>query len=80
MWEAAGRTKDASRKSFVYRLRMRYSILDFFISDNTENRTLNVPVNIPQGVTAESCTAACKSLGGFVQAGLEDGHECCELS
>jgi len=35
-----------------------------------------VPVNVPVGVTAETCTAACQALGGFTHAGLEDGHEC----
>ncbi|KAJ7119093.1 WSC domain-containing protein [Mycena epipterygia] len=45
-------------------------------TDNTANRTLPVPVNVPVGVTAETCTAACQALGGFTHAGLEDGHEC----
>lgn len=49
-------------------------------SDSTNQRTLGVPVNIPGGVTAESCTAACQSLGGYLNAGIEIGHECCESS
>jgi len=35
-------------------------------------------VNIPSGTTAESCTAACQAAGGFTNAGLENGHECCK--
>ncbi|KAF4604362.1 WSC domain-containing protein 2 [Pleurotus pulmonarius] len=45
-------------------------------TDNTQNRTLRVPVAIPQGVTPESCTAACQTAGGFARAGLEVGREC----
>lgn len=45
-------------------------------SDSTSARTLTVPVNIPGGVTPESCAAACQSLGGYLNAGTETGHEC----
>ncbi|KAJ7490952.1 WSC domain-containing protein [Mycena latifolia] len=45
-------------------------------TDSTANRTLPVPINVPIGVTAETCTAACQAAGGFTHAGLEDGHEC----
>ncbi|CAK5263987.1 unnamed protein product [Mycena citricolor] len=44
--------------------------------DNTANRTLPVPINVPVGVTAETCTAACMSAGKYVWSGLENGHEC----
>ncbi|KAF8061800.1 WSC domain-containing protein [Lyophyllum atratum] len=44
--------------------------------DSTTRRTLAVPVNIPGGVTAQSCTSACQSLGGYTYAGMESGHEC----
>ncbi|KAG6811805.1 hypothetical protein H0H92_005728 [Tricholoma furcatifolium] len=33
-------------------------------TDGVSNRTLQTPVNIPNGVTAESCVAACQSLDG----------------
>lgn len=46
-------------------------------SDDPQKRTLRVPVAIPQGVTPESCTAACQTAGGFARAGLEVGRECC---
>ena len=49
-------------------------------SDTVAARTLGYGVNIPGGTTAESCTAACQAAGGFVNAGLENGHECCELT
>ncbi|PFH53537.1 hypothetical protein AMATHDRAFT_1191 [Amanita thiersii Skay4041] len=45
-------------------------------TDTVEVRTLGVAVNIPGGVNAESCTAACEALGGYKLAGLEFGHEC----
>ncbi|CAK5279136.1 unnamed protein product [Mycena citricolor] len=45
-------------------------------TDNTANRTLPVPINVPVGVTAETCTAACMSAGKYVWSGLENGHEC----
>ena len=45
--------------------------------DSTSARTLRTEVNIPGGTTAESCTAACAAAGGFVNTGLENGHECC---
>ena len=45
--------------------------------DSTAARTLRAGVNIPGGTTAESCTAACAAAGGFMNAGLENGHECC---
>ncbi|KAK7035979.1 WSC domain-containing protein [Favolaschia claudopus] len=45
-------------------------------TDNTANRTLPVPINVPIGVTAETCTAACQSAAAFTHAGLENGHEC----
>ncbi|KDQ34140.1 hypothetical protein PLEOSDRAFT_1031730, partial [Pleurotus ostreatus PC15] len=45
-------------------------------TDDPQNRTLRVPVAIPQGVTPESCTAACQTAGGFARAGLEVGREC----
>lgn len=45
-------------------------------TDSTAARTLRTGVNIPGGTTAESCTAACAAADGFVNAGLEDGHEC----
>lgn len=46
--------------------------------DSTSARTLIVPVNIPGGVTPQSCTAACQALGGYTLAGTEIGHECCK--
>ncbi|KAJ6500801.1 WSC domain-containing protein [Mycena sanguinolenta] len=46
------------------------------LTDNTANRTLSVPINIPVGVTAETCTAACQSAAAYTFAGLENGHEC----
>ncbi|TFK32614.1 WSC domain-containing protein [Crucibulum laeve] len=45
-------------------------------TDIVSGRTLGVPVNIPGGVTVESCTAACQSLGAFANAGVENGREC----
>ncbi|KAL0947758.1 hypothetical protein HGRIS_013836 [Hohenbuehelia grisea] len=45
-------------------------------TDDPQVRTLRVPVAIPPGVTAESCTAACQTAGGFTHAGLEVGREC----
>ncbi|KAF5318168.1 hypothetical protein D9619_012137 [Psilocybe cf. subviscida] len=45
-------------------------------TDSVTARTLGNGVNIPSGVTAESCTAACQAAGGFTNAGLENGHEC----
>ncbi|KIM49752.1 hypothetical protein M413DRAFT_408037 [Hebeloma cylindrosporum] len=45
-------------------------------TDSVSARTLGFGVNIPSGTTAESCTAACQAAGGFVNAGLENGHEC----
>ncbi|KAJ6630326.1 WSC domain-containing protein [Mycena sp. CBHHK59/15] len=45
-------------------------------TDSTTNRTLPVPINVPVGVTAETCTAACQAAGAYTQAGLENGHEC----
>ncbi|KAF8959705.1 hypothetical protein BDZ97DRAFT_1922687 [Flammula alnicola] len=45
-------------------------------TDTTAARTLGTGVNIPGGTTAESCTAACQAAGGFLNAGLENGHEC----
>ncbi|KAF9009663.1 hypothetical protein BDQ17DRAFT_1076220 [Cyathus striatus] len=45
-------------------------------TDSVSARTLGVPVNVPVGVTPESCTAACMSLGNFVNAGVEVGREC----
>lgn len=47
-------------------------------SDNVSARTLGFGVNIPSGTTAKSCTAACQAVGGFTNAGLENGHECCK--
>jgi len=49
-------------------------------SDTVAARTLGYGVNIPGGTTAESCTAACQAAGGFANAGLENGHECCEYT
>ncbi|KAJ7221484.1 WSC domain-containing protein [Mycena pura] len=46
------------------------------LTDDILNRTLPMEVNVPVGVTAESCTAACQSAGAFTFAGLENGHEC----
>jgi len=46
------------------------------LTDNILNRTLPTQVNVPVGVTAETCTAACQSAGGFTFAGLENGREC----
>ncbi|KAF7353876.1 hypothetical protein MVEN_01073500 [Mycena venus] len=46
------------------------------LTDNTANRTLPVPINVPIGVTAETCTAACQSAAAYTHAGLENGHEC----
>jgi len=46
------------------------------LTDNTANRTLPVPINVPVGVTAETCTAACQSAAAYTHAGLENGHEC----
>ncbi|TFK62477.1 WSC-domain-containing protein [Pluteus cervinus] len=49
---------------------------DGCFTDSTSARTLAVPVNIPGGVTPESCTAACQALGSYSYAGLEIGREC----
>ncbi|KAJ7500409.1 WSC domain-containing protein [Mycena galericulata] len=46
------------------------------LTDDVANRTLPVPINVPVGVTAETCTAACQAADGFTRAGLENGHEC----
>ncbi|KAJ7107209.1 hypothetical protein C8R43DRAFT_1045072 [Mycena crocata] len=46
------------------------------LTDSTANRTLPVPINVPIGVTAETCTATCQTAGAYVHAGLENGHEC----
>ncbi|KAF8191680.1 WSC domain-containing protein [Mycena galopus ATCC 62051] len=46
------------------------------LTDNTANRTLMATVNIPLGVTAETCTAACQSAAAYTFAGLENGREC----
>ncbi len=54
-----------------------YCKADSRASDDPQKRTLRVPVAIPQGVTPESCTAACQTAGGFARAGLEVGRECC---
>nr|AAS46752.1 beta-1,3 exoglucanase precursor-like protein [Pleurotus djamor] len=43
--------------------------------DSVENRALERPMPIASGVTAQSCTAACKDAG-FKFAGLEFGAEC----
>ncbi|KAJ6606060.1 WSC domain-containing protein [Mycena vulgaris] len=45
-------------------------------TDSTANRTLPVPINVPVGVTSETCTAACQAAGAYTHAALEDGHEC----
>ncbi|KAF8162701.1 hypothetical protein B0H34DRAFT_650627 [Crassisporium funariophilum] len=45
-------------------------------TDLVTARTLGTGINIPGGVTAESCTAACQAAGTFLNAGLENGHEC----
>ena len=41
-------------------------------------RDLSQLLNVAGGVTAESCTAACKSAG-YGLAGLEYGKECCKF-
>ncbi|KAF9528241.1 hypothetical protein CPB83DRAFT_854691 [Crepidotus variabilis] len=45
-------------------------------TDTVNARTLGTGINIPGGTTAESCTAACQAAGGYLNAGLENGHEC----
>jgi hypothetical protein len=40
-------------------------------------RSLLNRVDVPSGVSAETCTAACKAAG-FTLAGLEYAQECCE--
>ncbi|KAJ7290201.1 WSC domain-containing protein [Mycena rebaudengoi] len=45
-------------------------------TDSVTTRTLPVPINVPVGVTAETCTAACQAAGAYTHAGLEIGHEC----
>lgn len=44
-------------------------------TDSVGARTLINPVNVPLGVTASTCVAACQSLG-FAFAGVETGREC----
>ncbi|ESK84857.1 copper radical oxidase [Moniliophthora roreri MCA 2997] len=43
--------------------------------DSPTTRVLGVPLGVPEGVTAKGCVVAC-SDAGFIQAGVEDGHEC----
>ncbi|CAA7260965.1 unnamed protein product [Cyclocybe aegerita] len=45
-------------------------------TDSVAARTLGTGVNIPGGTTAASCTAACQAAGEFLNAGIENGHEC----
>ncbi|KAF9446564.1 hypothetical protein P691DRAFT_794299 [Macrolepiota fuliginosa MF-IS2] len=45
-------------------------------TDSVSARTLINPVNIPLGVTASTCVAACQSLS-YAFAGIETGRECC---
>ncbi|KAF9560056.1 WSC-domain-containing protein [Agrocybe pediades] len=46
---------------------------------NGASRSLIHQLSVPGGVTAESCTAACKAAG-FILAGLEFGQECwCDI-
>lgn len=40
-------------------------------------RSLLNKLDVPAGVSAETCTAACKAAG-FPLAGLEFGQECCK--
>ncbi|KAF9061643.1 WSC domain-containing protein [Rhodocollybia butyracea] len=44
-------------------------------TDSVDERVLTVAIDIPAGVTAESCLPACQTEG-FVIAGLENGQEC----
>jgi len=46
------------------------------LTDDVSNRTLPVPINVPVGVTAETCTASCQAASSYIFAGLENGHEC----
>ncbi|KAF7294525.1 hypothetical protein MIND_00989000 [Mycena indigotica] len=46
------------------------------LTDSTANRTLPMQINVPIGVTAETCTSACQTAGNFQFAGLENAHEC----
>lgn len=46
---------------------------------NGAPRSLQTQISVAGGVSAETCTAACKAAG-FPLAGLEFGQECCTLS
>jgi len=50
--------------------------LSIFHQRDLGPRILNNFVSVPGGVSAESCTAACKA-NGYGLAGLEYGKECC---
>lgn len=45
------------------------------VAGNTTTRSLTIPIPIPAGVTAESCTTTCQA-NGFNITGLEFGGEC----
>ncbi|KAJ7718195.1 WSC domain-containing protein [Mycena maculata] len=46
------------------------------LTDDVANRTLQARINVPVGVTAQTCTASCEAAGAYLFAGLEDGQEC----
>ena len=47
------------------------------ISDSVGDRVLAAGIDVPAGVTAETCTATCQTAG-FSVAGLENAQECCK--
>lgn len=73
-----GHSTAAIRKLIRFHLLLRPTdILDSdAVGDNP--RTLLERFDIPDGVTAESCTALCAD-NGFSITGLEFGQECCEF-
>lgn len=76
-----GPTRDVLRELGVFTASsatLPNQLSDVNDSDSVSARTLSFGVNIPSGTTAESCTAACQAAGGFTNAGLENGHECCK--
>lgn len=72
-----GHSTAAIRKSIRFRLPRPTDVLHSdAVGDNP--RTLLERFDIPDGVTAESCTALC-AINGFSITGLEFGQECCEF-
>jgi len=66
----------------MLRVSLHSTIIVFKSHDHVPNSDIGPRVlshiinNIPGGVTAETCTAACKAAG-YGLAGLEYGQECC---